>query len=140
MKRYSNLYIDLRCIVMGGIEMAISKELLKGTTTLLILQLLNEKDQYGYELTKALEQRTDNLFTLKEGTLYPILHALENEGMIEAYWEDTQSARKRKYYRITEAGKKGLKEKKEEWQLYSEGVRKVIGGGVLSEPLCRCFS
>ncbi|ADZ83039.1 PadR family transcriptional regulator [Cellulosilyticum sp. ST5] len=120
--------------------MAISKELLKGTTTLLILQLLNEKDQYGYELTKALEQRTDNLFTLKEGTLYPILHALENEGMIEAYWEDTQSARKRKYYRITEAGKKGLKEKKEEWQLYSEGVRKVIGGGVLSEPLCRCFS
>lgn len=86
--------------------MAISKELLKGTTTLLILQLLNEKDQYGYELTKALEQRTDNLFTLKEGTLYPILHALENEGMIEAYWEDTQSARKRKYYRITEAGKR----------------------------------
>lgn len=120
--------------------MAISKELLKGTTTLLILQLLNEKDQYGYELTKALEQRTDSLFTLKEGTLYPILHALENEGMIEAYWEETQSARKRKYYRITESGRSGLKEKKEEWQLYSEGVRKVIGGGKSSESLCGCLS
>ena len=120
--------------------MAINKELLKGTTTLLILQLLNEKDQYGYEMTKTLEQRSDNLFKLKEGTLYPILHALENEGMIEAYWEDTESARKRKYYRITEIGRKGLKDKKDEWQLYSEGVRKVIGGGALDESLCRCFS
>lgn len=120
--------------------MAVSKELLKGTTTLFILQLLNEGDKYGYEMTRELERKSDNVFQLKEGTLYPILHGLENDGMIEAYWEETTSARKRKYYRITEKGKKGLKEKKEEWQTYSQGVLKVIGGGALSESVCGCLS
>lgn len=74
--------------------------------TLLILQLLGEKDRYGYELTEALEQKSDSLFTLKEGTLYPILHGLENEGMIEAYWENTESARKRKYIALQNQVKK----------------------------------
>lgn len=120
--------------------MAINKELLKGTTTLLILQLLSEGDKYGYEMTKELERRSEALFQLKEGTLYPILHALENEDMIEAYWEETSSARKRKYYRITNKGRKGLEDKKEEWHLYSEGVKRVIGGGVLNESLCGCLS
>lgn len=119
--------------------MKINKELLKGTTSLFILQLLSEGDKYGYQLTKELEKKSDNLFQLKEGTLYPILHGLENLGMIEAYWEDTESARKRKYYRITDMGKNELSEKKKEWKIYSEGVKKVIGG-LGSEPLCRCFS
>lgn len=79
----------------------ISKELLKGTTTLLILQLLKEGEKYGYEMSKELERRSENLFTLKEGTLYPILHNLESKGLIEAYWEETQLVHKRKYYRIT---------------------------------------
>lgn len=115
----------------------ISKELLKGTTTLLILQLLKEGDKYGYEMTKELEKRSEELFTLKEGTLYPILHNLESEGMIEAYWEDTQLARKRKYYRITKKGKKLLGDKKEEWVAYSRGVSKIIGGGVcLESSIC----
>lgn len=120
--------------------MAISKELLKGTTTLFILQLLSEGDKYGYQMTRELEQKSNNVFQLKEGTLYPILHALENEGMIEAYWEDTESARKRKYYRITSKGKKGLKEKKEEWETYSQGVRMVLGGGLRSESVRGCLS
>lgn len=120
--------------------MAISKELLKGTTTLFILQLLNEGDKYGYQMVKELKQKSDSIFELKEGTLYPILHALENEGMIEAYWEETESARKRKYYRITSKGKNGLNEKKKEWEAYSKGVRLVLGGGVQRESECRCFS
>lgn len=91
-------------------------------------------------MTKELEQRSEALFQLKEGTLYPILHALENESMIEAYWEETQSARKRKYYRITEKGRKGLQEKKKEWNLYANGVKKVIGGGLLNESLCGYLS
>lgn len=120
--------------------MAVSKELLKGTTTLLIMQLLSEGDKYGYEMTKALEEKSDNLFQLKEGTLYPILHALENEGMIEAYWEETTSARKRKYYRLTKSGEKGLKAKKEEWETYSNGVRKVIGGRLSHDTMRGCLS
>lgn len=109
--------------------MAISKELLKGTTTLLILQLLKEGDKYGYEMVKELGVRSQDVFTLKEGTLYPILHNLESEGMIEAYWEETASTRKRKYYRITQNGTKLLKEKKTEWHTYSKSVANIIGGG-----------
>lgn len=134
-KIYDNIYLDIRCIVIGGIDMAVSKELLKGTTTLLILQLLSEGDKYGYEMTRELEKRSDELFNLKEGTLYPILHNLENEDMIEAYWENTESARKRKYYRITKKGNKLLGEKKEEWMTYSKGVLKVLGGGACLEPI-----
>lgn len=111
--------------------MKINKELLKGTTTLLILQLLNEGDKYGYQMTKELEKKSDDLFQLKEGTLYPVLHGLENEGMIESYWEETSSARRRKYYRITEKGIKLLEEKKLEWMVYSNGVGKIIGGAYI---------
>lgn len=115
--------------------MKISKELLKGTTTLLILQLLEEADKYGYQLIKELEERSDYLFRLNEGTLYPILHGLESISMIEAYWEETESARKRKYYRITDKGKNELKQKKAEWKVYAKGVKRVIGG-VKNESLC----
>lgn len=91
-------------------------------------------------MIKELERRSEELFTLKEGTLYPILHGLENEGLIEAYWEQTESARKREYYRITDKGRKELLEKKKEWNLYSDGVKKIIGGGILSESTCGCLS
>ncbi len=111
--------------------MKINKELIKGSTTMLILNLLNSDDMYGYQMIKELESRSEQIFTLKEGTLYPILHTLESQGMIEAYWEDTNSARKRKYYRITQGGKKLLAEKEAEWQLYTKGVNRVIGGACL---------
>lgn len=111
-----------------------NKELLKGTTPLLILQLLTESDKYGYQITKEIEKRSESLFTLKEGTLYPILHSLENEQIIESYWEQTQSARKRKYYKITDKGKKIFDTKKNEWNEYSNGVKKVLEGGFYIEP------
>ena len=65
---------------------------------------------------------------MNEGTLYPVLHALEKEKCLESYWEETESARKRKYYRITEKGKKALSEKKAEWTEYATGVEKVLRG------------
>lgn len=111
--------------------MGIDKELMKGSTTLLILNLLSTGDMYGYQMTKELELRSDNIFTLKEGTLYPILHGLESKGMIEAYWEESSSIRKRKYYRITKDGEKLLKEKQAEWDIYSKTVNKVIGGACI---------
>jgi PadR family transcriptional regulator PadR len=115
--------------------MKIDKELLKGSTTMLILKLLDTGDMYGYQMIKELESRSDNTFTLKEGTLYPILHSLESDSMIEAYWEDTESARKRKYYRITRGGKKLLAEKEKEWARYADAVKKVLGGAIV-EQIC----
>lgn len=113
--------------------MAVNKELLKGSTTMLILNLLNKEDMYGYQMTKTLENMSDNTFTLKEGTLYPILHVLENEKMIESYFDDEASLRKRKYYRITKEGQKLLNQKKQEWHLFFTTINKVIGGDVCEQ-------
>ncbi|CAN7277800.1 PadR family transcriptional regulator [Paenibacillus sp. LjRoot153] len=108
--------------------MKISKELMKGSTVILILTLLDRKDMYGYEMTKEMEKHSEGVFTLKEGTLYPILHSLESESFVEAYW-DEKDGRKRKYYRITKQGKGELKVKKQEWSLFRNTVDRVLGEG-----------
>lgn len=105
-----------------------NKELLKGSTSLLILGLLNKKEMYGYEMIKTIEATSEGIFSFKEGTLYPILHSLENEGVIESYWKEGETKRKRKYYSITKDGKKYLKTKEDEWKLFSSTVNKVLGG------------
>ncbi|WP_068786461.1 PadR family transcriptional regulator [Paenibacillus phocaensis] len=108
--------------------MKVNKELLKGSTGMLILTLLNERELYGYQLIKELELMSEGVFDLKEGTLYPILHAMETEHWLESYWEEAEG-RKRKYYRITDSGKRQLQEKKQEWRLYAGAVNRVLGEG-----------
>lgn len=107
-------------------SMKINKELLKGSTVILVLSMLQKEELYGYMLTKRLEEASSGLFALKEGTLYPILHALESSGQVESYWSDAEG-RSRKYYRITEQGRGLLKEKKEEWQLFQRSMNHVLG-------------
>ncbi|QRG68851.1 PadR family transcriptional regulator [Brevibacillus choshinensis] len=108
--------------------MKINKELMKGSTVILILNLLDRKEMYGYEMTKEIEKHSNGIFTFKEGTLYPILHALESERYVEAYWNETDG-RKRKYYRITPEGRAQLKEKKQEWNVFRDAVDSVLGEG-----------
>ena len=91
------------------------KNLLSGSTTLLVLSLLSSGDKYGYEMIAELEARSDHTFTLKEGTLYPILHTLEKDGAVKSYEKEAPTGRMRKYYRITRKGLRLLDEKKEEW-------------------------
>ena len=107
--------------------MKLNKELLKGSTNMLVLSLLEEKNMYGYEMIKELTIKSENVFEFKEGTLYPILHNLEEKNYITSYWDET-GAKKRKYYTITKQGKKHLKEKKEEWKIFSGGINQVLGG------------
>lgn len=111
--------------------MKINKELLKGSTTILILSLLNRKEMYGYEMIKEMEIRSNGVFFLKEGTLYPILHGLENKNLIESYWDCGEGNRKRKYYKITEEGGSMLKEKETEWKLFTSTINIVLGEGEL---------
>ncbi len=108
--------------------MKIDKSLLTGSTTMLILKLLEQSDMYGYQMIEELEKRSQNVFTLKAGTLYPILHTLEQEGRIESYTKEIPSKRPRKYYMITKNGRKLLDEKKAEWQFYATAVNQVLGG------------
>ncbi len=107
--------------------MPVNKSLISGSTSMLILGLLAEKDMYGYEMIETLNVRSNNVFDLKAGTLYPLLHLLEDKEYLESY-EDTDSAKARKYYRITKKGRKHLKALGEEWQEYAQAVRGVIGG------------
>ncbi|KEI11762.1 DNA-binding protein [Clostridium novyi B str. ATCC 27606] len=113
--------------------MNINKELLKGSTVILILQLLNEKSMYGYEMIKEIKKKSNNTFSLKEGTLYPILHSLENNNFVESYWDDTNGKRKRKYYRITKKGILELKDKKKEWDIFSSTVNHILGEAIVCQ-------
>ena len=108
--------------------MNIKKELTKGSTALLVLSVLEKGDLYGYRIIKEIEIRSEFVFSLKEGTLYPILHSFEKEGYVESYWEGKVGERRRKYYHLTKKGIKVLNENKEEWKSYSNAVSKVVGG------------
>ena len=108
-------------------EMAGDKSLISGSTTLLILSLLEEKDMYGYEMIDTLKGKSNNVFELKAGTLYPLLHSMEEKGWLIVY-EQEAGGKMRKYYQLTKEGKKQYKVKKEEWKEYSEAILQVIGG------------
>ncbi len=109
--------------------MAMDKSLLTGSTTLLILQMLKETDMYGYQMIEELSKKSKNVFELKAGTLYPLLHTLEQKGLVTSYEEIVERARIRKYYRITKSGIRYLHEKKEEWSKFTTAVNDVLGGG-----------
>lgn len=111
-----------------GENMDIKKELTKGSSALLVLSVLENGDMYGYRIIKEIEMRSESVFSLKEGTLYPILHAFEKDGYVESYWEGNEGERRRKYYRLTKKGIKILNQSKQEWASYSGAVSKVIGG------------
>ncbi|MCL2099310.1 MAG: PadR family transcriptional regulator [Oscillospiraceae bacterium] len=114
--------------------MKVDKSLLSGSTTMLILRLLEKEDMYGYKMIEILEKQSGNVFTLKAGTLYPILHGLQKQGMVESYDEaEPESARTRKYYSITKSGIKFLQDKKEEWTVYSGAVNAVLDFILLTE-------
>lgn len=108
--------------------MAIDKSLLTGSTTMLILKLLDGKDMYGYQIIEELRKKSNNVFELKAGTLYPLLHTLEQKGWLISYEENADSARVRKYYSITKAGHRQLGEREEEWKTYTTAVNDVLGG------------
>ena len=107
--------------------MKVNRELLKGSTNMLILSLLENENMYGYQMIKELSKKSQNVFEFQEGTLYPILHSLEEKNFISSYW-DTVGNKKRKYYAITKEGKKHLKDKKEEWEVFSTSINQVLGG------------
>ena len=106
--------------------MRFEKSLVSGSTALLVLSLLSDGDKYGYEMVLELARRSNDAFRLKEGTLYPLLHALEKCGEVRAYERTAESGRTRRYYALTERGRGRLQEKTEEWNAFSAGVNAVL--------------
>ena len=109
--------------------MASDKNMASGNTSMLLLKLLSEKDMYGYEMIETLGSRSNEVFELKAGTLYPLLHSLESGKLLVSY-EKEVAGKTRKYYSITKEGQKALKKKTEEWETYSQAVAKVLGGAL----------
>ena len=105
--------------------MAVDKGYMSGSSRMLVLSLLEEKSYYGYELIKTLKSRSNDVFDMKEGTLYPILHKLENDELICSSNQEV-SGRTRKVYTITEKGIKVLAKEKEEWKAFSMAVNQVL--------------
>ena len=105
--------------------MALDKSLVSGSTTMLLLKLLSEKDMYGYEMIETLRERSRNVFEMKAGTLYPLLHSLEEKNLLTVY-EQEVAGKIRKYYSITKEGRRLLAQKQEEWTQYSQAVINVM--------------
>ena len=110
--------------------MKVEKSLLSGSTPLLVLSLLKDGDKYGYQMADEPAESSDHTFELKEGTLYPLLHAMEKEGLVKSYKKEGPGGRERKYYTLTAAGRGELEEKTRQWQLFSEKVNAVIGAAL----------
>ena len=109
--------------------MEISKSLLSGSLSLLLLRLLEEEDMYGHQMIATLKQRSDDTFALKAGTLYPLLHNLEKQGAVQTYEKTAETGRLRIYYSITPEGRGILHEKKTEWNTFTKAVSRVLEGG-----------
>lgn len=134
----AKLYLDNLCIDKlpnaRGIALQVNNELLKGSTVILVLSLLDQEPMYGYQMIKEIEKRSSGVFTFKEGTLYPILHSLEAKGVIESSWWGNEGSRQRKYYRLTDQGKRCLAEKQREWVTFRAAIDKILTKGACVCP------
>jgi PadR family transcriptional regulator, regulatory protein PadR len=92
-----------------------SRELVAASTKPLLLSLLSEGESYGYELIQRVRELSGGKFAWTEGMLYPVLHRLEQDGLIKAVWRDAENGRKRKYYRLAAAGREALATEKAHW-------------------------
>lgn len=108
--------------------MNISKDLIAASATPLILAILKEQDSYGYAIIKRVKELSGDEMVWNEGMLYPVLHRLEKQGMIESYREYSAFGRERKYYRIREAGLKELEDQKRQWQTVHAALAKTWEG------------
>ena len=109
--------------------MKFDKGLMAGSSTLLVLSLLDKGDMYGYQMIEELSRRSNSTFQMQEGTLYPILHGLEKGKYLTSYQQQAPTGRMRKYYRLTRRGRELLEEKKAEWEAFRQGVGDVLSGG-----------
>jgi DNA-binding PadR family transcriptional regulator len=106
--------------------MSITSDIIRGHTDTIILSHLIEHDSYGYEINKAIQEKTDNEYELKEATLYTAFRRLEQAGYISSYWGDENTGARRRYYSITNLGREVYKQNKEDWNKTKIMIDKLI--------------
>lgn len=109
--------------------MAFDKDLVRSMAEPIVMSLLSERDMYGYEIIKLVNERTQGAFEWKEGTLYPCLHRLEGARLIRSEWRVADTGRQRKYYGVTRKGSGLLRAKVREWGDFTEAVDTLLKPG-----------
>lgn len=103
----------------------LAKELVAASTVPLVLSVLTEGESYGYALIQRVRELSGGQIEWTEGMLYPVLHWMEKEELIEAEWREAESGRKRKYYRLRKEGRKALRAEKQQWLAVHETLAKL---------------
>ena len=106
--------------------MPLQDQIRKGSTEILILSLLAEEAMYGYQISQELRQRSEEYFEMKEGLLYPTLHRMAQDGLLTSEWRETGTARRRKYYTITDKGRRALSEQTSEWRTFIQKLTRLL--------------
>ena len=95
--------------------MRIERELMRGAGPAAVLQLLDQREMYGYELVETLSRQTDGMLAMGQSTLYPLLYNLESKGLVRSKWREARSGRQRKYYSLTRKGTARLRSYRKQW-------------------------
>jgi PadR family transcriptional regulator len=101
------------------------RELKKGSAELLILSLVEQRPRHGYEISKLIETRSSGALRFNVASLYPLLYRLEQRGLLEGRWVEKPSQRRRRYYRLTKAGRKRLSMQRSTWSAFVEAMNRI---------------
>ena len=101
-------------------------DILQGTLVLMVLRILARQPMHGYGITLHIQLTSENLLRVEEGSLYPALHRMEQQGWINAEWGMSENNRRARYYRLTAAGRKQLAEEEMNWQRLTYAVGRVL--------------
>jgi len=116
--------LDKHCVARHSSAM-LTKELVAASTVPLVLSVLTDGETYGYALIQRIRELSGGKIEWTEGMLYPVLHWMEDEGLIESEWREAETGRKRKYYRLCREGRKALREEKQKWMTVHETLTRL---------------
>lgn len=105
------------------------RQMKKGVLDMIVLELLKSEAKYGYQIIQEMKEQSGDIFSLKDGTLYPILYRLEDDKLVVSKWSEAEGKQvPRKYYEITEAGRQTLCEIEAIWKRISSGIKRIMEG------------
>src|SRR5882762_7297193 len=110
-----------------------SAEMLKGTLDMMVLRTLVGGDAHGHTIAKVIEQTSEDVLEVEQGSLYPALHRLEDRGWVASYWGASENNRKAKFYKLTAAGRKQLVRETNRWRQMARAIALVMGEAVIAE-------
>ena len=110
---------------LGILAFMLSKELVSASSKPLVLSILSEGESYGYAIIQQVRALSEEKITWTDGMLYPVLHRLEDEGLIRSTWRESAEGRERKYYRITPEGRRALEKEKQKWMTVHETLARL---------------